>query len=80
MNALMNRIKRIQATRRGHRGRLFLTTDYHGPQDDEALAAHQARVRKLEAEGFTVVSIIREHGPQGISPEPGDIRIQRAYL
>jgi hypothetical protein len=42
------------------------------------MEAHEASVRQLEAEGYEVMSIIRQHVPEGLH-EQGGVRIERSY-
>jgi hypothetical protein len=77
MNMLLRRIERIEAERQGHLGRKIVTFDDWG--DAAELESHMRMVRQLEAEGFVVLNIIRQHVHEVIVPMPGDVVIQRGY-
>ena len=78
--SMIRRLDAIEAARKGARGRRIVNFDDYG--DTDALAAHDARVREMEAGGFEVLNIIRVHTYEGMDnhhQEPTDIVLTRSY-
>lgn len=76
-SAILRRLDKIIAARRGARGRKIVTFDDWG--DAQANDAHAAHVRQLEAQGFDVLNIVRCHSLEAIDKDPRTTTIQRSY-